>query len=123
MCRVLLALATLMVGPVAAQSLIRGQVADETGAVVPKAKVTIVGQNGEQAAIADDRGFYVITGVAPGDYDISASAPQLSTPQSIRIALGTSPLTVNLLVKVVATAQRITVRDDTRSAVSTDPAN
>ena len=115
----------LLAGTLSAQtSMVRGVVADETGALVPKAKVTATGGNGAvKSANADSRGEYSINGLAPGDYEITASAPQLATPQAVRVSLGQSALTVNLVLKVVATTQHLSVQEDTRSSVGTDPAN
>ena len=119
-CLVLLLIAP--VAPLWAQtSTIRGQVTDESGAVVPKARITLTGP-ASRSVESDDRGSYVLTGLAPGDYEVSAAAPDLSS-QPQHIQLGESALTVNLVMKVAATTQRVTVQGQTGPAVSTDPAN
>jgi len=53
---------------------LRGQVVDESGAVVPKATVTIAGRSGvvKTTAAAGD-GSYSLTGLAPGDYTVQAT--------------------------------------------------
>lgn len=122
--KVLLLLA--LAAPIWAQTVgIRGQVADESGAVVPNAKVMLTGAGVVRTAIADDRGFYVLSAVPPGDYQISAAATELAS-QPARISVGASrasPITVNLVVRIIATTQRVTVQDQTGPAVSTDPSN
>ncbi len=102
--------------------VIRGQVSDESGAVVPRAKITVSAPNSTKTAVADDRGFYTIRGLPPGDYEISASATELAS-QPARVSIGSSSLTVNLIVRIVATTQRVTVQEQTGPTVSTDPSN
>jgi hypothetical protein len=49
----------------AQNAVIRGQVADESGAAVPQARITVAGPHTNRTATADDRGSYVLTGLAP----------------------------------------------------------
>lgn len=111
--------------PIMAQTItLRGQVTDQTGAVVPNATVTLAGPDGSvQTATTDEQGSYVLTGLAPGDYSLSGSAPQLFTPQPVKIALQAGVSTANLQLRVLATAQRVTVEAETGPAVSTEAAN
>jgi hypothetical protein len=112
-----------LAAPLLAQtSGIRGQVADESGAVVPKAKITVIAPNGTRTAVADERGFYVISGIPPGDYEIFATASQLASLPAT-ISLGSSPITVNLTIRIIATKQQVTVQEQTGPTVSTDPSN
>ena len=109
--------------PLTAQtSSIRGQVFDESGASVPKAQVTAAAGSKTTTVVADDRGFYAINGLSTGGYKVSATAPQLAS-EPAAVSLGSSPLTLNLTVKVVATTERVTVQEQTGPAVSTDPSN
>src|ERR1051326_8098033 len=67
---------------------LRGQVADESGAVIPGARVELSGSTGPAStAISDATGSYVFTGVAPGDYTVLASAPRLTQAQPAEIRL------------------------------------
>jgi Carboxypeptidase regulatory-like domain len=118
-------LAFLIVAPILAQTAtLRGLVSDESGALVPKAKIALAGPAGlVKNAIADDRGAYSITGLSPGDYTVRASAPQLATPQAIAISLKAGVQDLNLQVKVVAAAEQVTVQENAGPSVSTEVSN
>jgi hypothetical protein len=108
---------------IAAQPVVLSGVAsDETGAVIPGAKITITSADFTKSAEADDRGAWAITGLTAGDYQISASAPQLATAQSVRVSIGARPVTLNLVLKVVATAQKVSVNEEA-GGLSTDTSN
>jgi hypothetical protein len=103
----------------AQSAILRGQITDESGAAVPRATVIVTGPGGSsKVAAADDKGSYSIAGLPAGDYQVTATAPQLSTSQPSRVSLGQNAVTLNLTVKVVSTTQRVTVRGkpDPRSA-------
>jgi len=69
---------------------LNGQVFDETGAVVPKATVTLRGQAGQtKTATTSNDGSCSFTGLQPGQYTIQASAPKLaSQPVAITMTKG-----------------------------------
>lgn len=115
----------LIVGPVLAQTAtLRGVVTDESGALVPKAKVTVTGPAGVvKSATADDRGAYSFAGLAAGDYKVQASAPQLATPQAAAILLKPGVQNLDLQVKVVTEAEQVTVQENTGPSVSTEVSN
>ena len=60
-----------------ATSTITGTVTDPTGAVIPKAHVTVTNQETgtEQTTVTNSDGLYVIPGVAVGRYTLSITAP------------------------------------------------
>jgi hypothetical protein len=99
---------------------LRGVVTDETGAVIPSARVTVNGPNGARAATSGNDGSYVVTGLATGDYTVQASAPDLALPQPIKVTLNTGIRALNLQLKVAATVQQITVEDRGAPTVSTE---
>ena len=54
---------------------LRGIVTDESGAIVPGAKITLTASaRTATTALAGDDGSYSFTGIAPGDYVAEASA-------------------------------------------------
>src|SRR5882724_3394555 len=76
---------------------LRGRVTDESGAVVPSARITLTGSNGSVATTsADNFGAYSFTGLAAGDYALRAAAPDLAQPKPINISLHGGLQTVNL---------------------------
>lgn len=103
---------------------LRGVVTDASGAVVPKAKVSLIGPGGVVAnAVCRDDGTYAITGLAAGHYTLNASAPDLMLPQPRKISLGAGAQTIDLQLEVAAAAEHVTVRENAGPALSTDPSN
>jgi len=104
--------------------ILKGQVADESGAVIPGAKVTAAGPNGvvKNAATIGD-GTYTLIGLAPGAWTVRASSPGLSqqSPAKINITSGTQ--TLNLVLRVALEKQEVTVQEQTNNQISLDPSN
>src|SRR5499427_3260846 len=108
-----------------AQSVsLRGQVTDQNGAVVPKARVTLDGPSGlVKTAASDDRGGYSFTELPPGDYSLTASAPNLALLEPVKITLKSGVQTLDLQLSVVITEQNVNVQENTAPAVTTDSGN
>src|ERR1017187_1161648 len=71
---------------------LRGQVTDQSGAMVPAATVRLTAPEGKlQTTTADGNGAYSFAGLAPGNYSVQASAAQLAQPQPAKIALKSGP--------------------------------
>src|SRR5206468_10641729 len=66
---------------------LRGTVTDDSGAIVPGAKITLTVNSGTATtAVAAGDGSYSFTGIVPGDYVAQASAPDLATaPRKLTI--------------------------------------
>lgn len=109
---------------VSAQSAsLHGQVFDESGAVVPKAAVTLTGPSGQtKTATTSHDGSYSFTGLQPGEYTIGATAPKLAA-ESIPITLKQGTQTLRLELKVAAVQQQLTVQENSGPSLSTDAAN
>src|SRR5438445_8806614 len=68
-------------GLLAQNSVLRGVVTDESGAVVPGVAVGLTGPGGfEKTATTGGDGVYTFAGLVPGDYPVQASAPPLLPP-------------------------------------------
>jgi hypothetical protein len=103
---------------------LRGRVFDQSGAAVPSADVTLQGSQASTVnAITATDGTYEFTSLVPGTYEISASAPQLATPQPVRISIAGSPVTMDLRLRVVAVQQEVKVGDPDVPTVATDSAS
>jgi hypothetical protein len=116
----------LMLAPsvFAQTATLRGQVADDSGALVPGAKVTLTGPEGlVKIATSDDRGSYVFAGLATGGYQVVGSAPDLTMLQPVAVSLHPGVQTLNLQLKLVGTAEHVTVQENAGPAVSTDTAS
>src|SRR5437016_13335098 len=93
-----------------------GRVTDDTGAVVPGAKITItnVGTNDSRSVIVNDSGEYAVPQLAPGQYTVTAeyagfnkvvrSGIVLETGQQARIDIALKVGTVSEEVEVSAAA-------------------
>src|SRR5262245_57632428 len=103
---------------------LRGQVTDQNGAVIPKAKVTLNRPSGLfKRATTDDRGGYSFTELSPGDYFVTASAPSLTLPGPVKITLKSGIQTLNLQLSVVIAEQKVNVQENTDPSVTTDSSN
>ncbi len=104
-------------GALAQTATLTGQVADETGAVVPGAKITITGA-AAKSATADNNGMYSVKALPLGPYSVVAAAPDLAM-QPVTIVLKGSQ-TLNLQLKVASTVQQVTVQESVGPVLSTD---
>src|SRR2546426_7734308 len=101
---------------------LRGIITDDSGAIVPGAKITLTANSGTAStALAGADGSYSFTGIAPGDYVAQASAPDLATPP-LKLTIRPGVQTLNLQLKVAAVAQQVTV-EDRAVTVTPEPAN
>src|SRR5260370_1924619 len=103
---------------------VRGQVTDESGAVVPGAKVTLSGPAGlSKTAVAGNDGSYSFADLPPGNYTVHASATGLVLRQPGKIAVKAGTQTLNLLLNVAAAKQEVTVEENGGPTVSTEASN
>jgi hypothetical protein len=103
--------------------ILKGTVMDESGALVPGAKITVSNAAGPvKSAIAGDSGSYSIAGIAPGKYSVQASSPGLVQfqPATVDIAPG-GTATVDIKLRVALENQEVTVQENVGPTVSTDP--
>jgi hypothetical protein len=103
---------------------LRGQVTDQAGAVIPKAKVTLNGPSGlVKTATTDDGGRYLFADLLPGDYSVTASAPSFALLEPAKLALKSGVLTLNLQLSVVLAEQKVNVQENTAPTVTTESSN
>jgi len=123
-CLTLILLLALASNALAQTATLRGQVTDQAGALVPGARITLTGPGDRvQSTTADGNAGYSFAGLAPGDYTVAGSAPDLVTPRPTAISLRPGAQTLNLQLDVVTTTQHVVVQDNTGPTVSTDPSN
>ncbi len=104
-------------------AVLRGQVTDESGAVVPAAKVTLSGAGAPKTTAADETGSYTLAGLAPGSYSVQAAAPELTMPQPVKVTLKPGAQVLNLILHVASMAEKVTVQESGAPTVSTDSSN
>ena len=120
----LLLLLTLLPATYAQPSgIVHGVVTDESGALVPGAKVTVSNAAGPvKSGTAGNDGSYSINGIPSGQYSVIATSPGLQQAQPLAVDLSASPnATVNLQLKVAAEKQEVTVQENAGPQVSVDP--
>jgi hypothetical protein len=102
----------------AATAIVRGRIADPTGALIPGTTVTITTSAGKTVATAtaDASGAYHVNGLAPGDYIVLASTPGFApfASPAIQLTAGQSKR-VDIAMAMEIAQQSVTVTDDAPS--------
>ncbi len=103
---------------------LRGHIADQTGAMIPGAKVTITNALGVTvtSTTADASGSYTVSGLAAGSYIVQANVDGFApfTSPTVQLAANQSKR-VDIAMAVEAAEQSVTVTDDEGAPeVSTD---
>jgi hypothetical protein len=103
---------------------LHGRVTDESGAVVPHAEVSLTADHNQAIhTTADGLGTYSCTNLSPGTYQVQASAPDLGQREPLAIVLKPGDQAADLVLQVVARAQKITVGEASTPTLSTDQAS
>src|SRR6266568_3721019 len=122
--RYLVAVCLLAIPAFAQTATLRGQVTDESGAIIQGAKISVSGPGRlSRTGTSANDGWYSFADLPAGSYTVRASAPGLALRQAAKIDLKSGTQTLNLLLNVVAEKQEVTVEDSGSPAVSTDAAS
>jgi len=106
------------------QTALRGQVTDQSGAIVPGAKVILTGASGEaKSAIAAKDGSYSFSNLALGDYTVQASSQNLALTELMTVTVKEGTQTLNLQLSIVAVKQEVSVTENTGPTVTTEADN
>jgi hypothetical protein len=107
-----------------AKGVVQGTVTDDTGGVIPKATVTLTDGDGKTQTVQTlGDGTYKFTGVADGVYTVSADFPGLAQNGVVAVQVaGTKPAQGNVVMKVQAQKQEVTVAAESTTQLSVDPA-
>jgi hypothetical protein len=116
--RLLFFLLGITVSASAQTGSLRGSVTDESGAIVPRAKLTLTGARAF-AATTDNAGAYSIANLPPGDYTVDATAPSLALRTPVKLTVAGAQ-TLDLVLNVTAGKQQVTVAENSGPAVSTE---
>ncbi len=117
-------IAPIVAPPIVAQTTIglRGQVADESGAVIPGAQVSLIDARGKQRnAVAGSSGEFVIANVVPGTYTLRVSFKGFDTYVNNDVevtASSSAPLKITLKVQPVSAETEVTANG---AGVSVEP--
>ncbi len=99
-----------------ATTTIHGHIADQTGALIPGAKVTITTSNGKTVgtATADASGLYSVTGLAAGSYIVHAEFTGFAAFQSQAIPVAAGQIKrVDIAMAIEVAQQSVVVSDET----------
>src|SRR5438034_868149 len=103
---------------------IRGTMTDDSGAVIPAATVTVIGDNGTSRTVQTQAdGSYVAQGLAPGSYHVRVSFPGFAPVDQTVTVAGGGTVTVPIQMKLRAEKQEITVAGENNSVLSVEPDN
>ncbi|KAA6456420.1 hypothetical protein DYQ86_25090 [Acidobacteria bacterium AB60] len=94
---------------------ISGLVADSSGAIIPGAKVTAkdTATGNSLSTVSTGAGLYSFVSLAPGKYEVSASAQGFDTVVQQNVTVSVDQVsTVNLSLKVGSVSQVVTVTDE-----------
>lgn len=116
---------SLYSGPLLAQNAaLRGTITDESGALVPGARVTATETSGlHKETISASDGSYSFASLPFGACTVEASAPQLILPQPVTVNLTTSVQVLNLVLNVAPSSQQVTVSANAGPVVTTESAD
>lgn len=104
------------------RATLNGTVEDQTGAVIPKAKVvaTNLATGVASDAVTTSAGVYTILGLPPGEYTVTASHAGFSSATVLNVPLRVAQLlTINLKLKVGGGTQTVKVSDEQLLETST----
>ena len=90
----------------------RGVAEDDTGAIIPRAQVTLKDTNNVEVGhtVANDLGEFAFTRLPAGDYSIEIEAPGFKKTQAkIKVVAGSAELQ-HFRMKVASVSQEITVK-------------
>jgi len=99
----------------ASDAQLNGTVRDQTGGVIVKASVTLrnVDNNQVYKATSNSTGFYILTSVPPGNYELTAESQGFAKYSQTGLVLRVAQTaTIDMSLKVAGTTQEVTVSTD-----------
>src|SRR5438270_7365074 len=98
-----------------AEAQLNGSVRDQTGSVVAKAAVALrnVDTNQTYKTTSNNVGFYILTNVPPGNYELTAESQGFAKYSQTGIVLRVAQVaTIDMNLKVAGTTQEVTVNTE-----------
>ena len=96
----------------AAEAQLNGSVRDQTGSMVVKANITLRNVDTNQAykTTSNSVGFYILTNIPPGNYELTTESQGFAKHSQTGIVLRVAQVaTIDVSLKVAGTTQEVTV--------------
>jgi Carboxypeptidase regulatory-like domain len=107
----------------AGSAALRGQVTDQTGAVIPGATVVMTPAKGSPITTqSDGQGMYEFKSVPAGNYTLTVVAKGFALYQNGKVSVTDQPLRLNLAMTIEVEQEKIQV-SDTAPTIDVNPAN
>lgn len=102
---------------------VSGTISDNTGAVIPGAKVTVAGDADTRTITTDASGQYTVTNLTPGKYNISVEKENFKTSQAKGVEIVINRIsTLNLKLAAGAATETVEVNANTMEVDTTSTA-
>ena len=126
LCALVFCLTSILATAASAQTsgTLRGRITDPSGAVISGATVTATGPDGKPvSAVTNHQGAYEIKGLAPGSYNVTATAKGFAVDQEaeVQIVAG-QPQQLDIGLQIEVEKQNVEVQEETPT-VSVSPEN
>src|ERR1017187_6698500 len=112
---------TAMAQPGATTGTLRGTMTDNSGAVIPAAKVTLTGRGATKTAQTQADGSYVFQGLAPGQYTVKAVLPGFATVNKQVNITGGGNFALPIQMLVAGNKEEIPVAEENTTALRVQP--
>lgn len=101
---------------------IRGQVTDQSGALIPGASLSVTSADGASRSISTDaQGGFSVSGLAPGIYAIRVTAGGFAASEKTGISVsGGRTITLTFPMRLTLARQEVTVQGEASNTVSTE---
>jgi hypothetical protein len=102
---------------------LKGVLMDDSGAVIPAAKVSLAGGSGSRTAQTQADGSYTFAGLAPGSYTVSVTFPGFAAfSRQVTVNAGNA-VQLPIQLAISSEKQEVTVQEENTNAVSVEPDN
>ncbi len=110
-------------GPKVPGASLNGSVTDPSGAVIPGATASVTGSGGTRTATADEKGQYLLPGLAPGAYKLKVSAKGFADFDTDVTLAADQSLEIDAALAPPSVGENITVEGQTPTQINTETAN
>jgi len=107
------------------QARIVGTITDPTGAVIPKASVTVTNDKTgvKRDVTADDKGYYIVTNLSPASYTVLSKTANLGPAEFTEVTLAVGQeRTLNIVLQPATVSTEVTVSGGELTQVDTSSA-